>query len=73
MAHLQGPTLSDMKGHRRYRKLRTKRADLCDQVVERLHNIALIEHEMSELEPEYLRALVDRVDLPPLRKEVWLP
>jgi hypothetical protein len=67
-----GPTLADMKGARRYRKLRKSESNLYDQVLERLASIAIIRHEMSELEAIYLGGLVDRPDLGELRMERWL-
>ena len=68
----EGPTLADMKGARRYRKLRKSAGNLIDQILERLASIAIIRHEMSELEPAYWRGLVDRADLGELRAEGYL-
>lgn len=69
---LCGPTLADMRGPRRYRRLRDSADNLLDQVIERLESIMIIRAEMAELEPAYLRGLVDRPGKGELKKGDWI-
>jgi hypothetical protein len=69
---LCGPTLADASGSRRYRRLRDSADNLLDQVIERLESVTIIRAELAELEPVYLRSLVDRPGKGLLKKGDWI-